>query len=313
MTTESLHKSIMPWEGVPATERLLNVLVAIGLLLVLLLYFIIPRIELPEEEIEEIPERFAQLIIEEEPEEIPPPEVPEEEPVEEEVPEEEPEEIEEPEPEPEPEEVVVEKPEQTVEEAREVAQQSGLMAFQDSLAAMRDSLSIDTSAPLLTASNAQRKEYSGSDLNTDLTQGSGGVDTAALTSNTGTSGSLGGRKTGSVSGSKIKASGTGTATSTKGTAKSARSSQQIALALQSLRGTLDRILNKARRKDPSLGGIVTFRVKLDASGKVLEVTVVKSLLNSPSVEKQMADRIKLLGNFGAGIAETIEFPVEFAQ
>lgn len=311
MTTETLHRSIMPWDGFPSSERLLNGLIAVGLILVILLYFIIPRIELPVEEVEEIPERFAQLIIEEEPEVIPPPPIPEEEPVEEVV-EEEPEVIEEEEPEPEPE--VVEKPEQTVEEAREIAEQSGLMAFQDSLAAMRDSLTLqNTSAPLISANNTQRKEYKGSDLNTDLTSGSGGVDTAKYTQNTGVTGNLGGRSGSSVSGGKIKASGSGVgkAKSTRGTTKSARSSEQIDLALNSLKGTLDRLYNKARRSDPTLEGFVQFEAKVDASGKVVEIKVTRSLLSAPELEQKMLDRIKLMGNFGPGIVETITFQIEF--
>lgn len=308
----NIHRSIMPWEGEAKTERLLMILLILGLLLVLLFSYIIPKIELPEKEVEEIPERFAQLIVEE-PEVIPPPpvpeEVPEEEPVEEEVPEEEePEDIVE---EPEVEEVV-EKPDQSVEEAREVAQQSGLLAFQDSLAAMRNQLSLqNTSAPLLTASDAQRKAYKGSDLNTDLTQGSGGVDTAAYTQNTGVTGDLGARGKGKVGGGKIKASGTGTGRSKAKTKQGGRSSEQIYLANQRVKGNLDRMYNKARRSNPDLEGTVTFRVTVSTSGAVTEVKVVKSTLGDAALEAKLASRLKLMANYGPGIKETLEFNIVF--
>ncbi len=314
----------MPWEGVPGTERLLNILIVIGLAIVFLLYIIIPNIELPEQEVEVIPERFAQLIVEEEPEIIPEPipeeipeeeeeepveEAPEEEVIEEEIPEETPEEVPDvAEPEPE----VVEKPEQTVDQAREVAQQSGLLAFQDSLAAMRSMTSLqNTSAPLITANNAQRKEYKGSDLNTDLTAGSGGVDTAKLTSNTGVGGSLGTRGKAKVSGGKIKASGSGSGRSKAKTQQGGRSNEQIYLANQRIKGSLDRIYNKARRSNPDLEGTITFKVTVDASGKVTAVEVLRSTIDDADLEAKLKGRLQLMANYGAGIQEVLEFSIVF--
>lgn len=302
----------MPWEEMPGTERKLNIMIIVGLLLVVLMYFIIPMIELPEQTVEEIPERFAQLIIVEEPEVIPPPPIPEEEPVkeepiEEEVIEEEPEdivEIEEPE--------VVEKPEQTVEEAKEVAQSSGLMEFADSLAAMRNTLSLqNTSANMISASDAQRKVHKGSDLNADLTAGSGGVDTAKYTSNTGVTGDLGARGKGKVGGSKIKASGSGSGRTKAKTKQGGRSNEQIYLANQRVKGALDRIYNKARRSNPDLEGTVTFKVSVSTSGTVTLVEIVRSTIEDTALEEQLKSRLKLMANYGKGIVEVLEFSIVF--
>ena len=314
MTTNTQHKSIMPWEEMPGTERKLNVMIVIGLFLVLLMYIVIPLIELPEQEVEEIPERFAQLIVEEEPEVVPPQPVPEEEPVEEEEPieeevveEEEIEEVlevEEPE--------VVEKPEQTVEEAKEVAQSAGLMEFADSLAAMRNTLSLqNASANMISANDAQRKVHEGSDLNTDLTAGSGGVDTAKYTANTGVTGDLGARGKGRVGGSKIKASGKGSGRTQAKTKQGGRSNEQIYLANQRVKGALDRIYNKARRSNPDLEGTVTFKVSVSTSGAITAVDVVKSTIDDTELEAKLKSRLKLMANYGPGIVEVLEFSIIF--
>lgn len=314
MSINTLHRSMMPWDGDPSSDKLLNRLLIIGLILVLLLYIIIPRIDLPEAEVEEIPERFAELIVEEEPEVIPPPPVPEDKPKEEEKPvEEEEEPVEEEKPVEKEPEKPVEKPDQSVEEAREVAEEKFKESFKslDSLKNLGMSLQ-NTSPLLITSDNAKRKTYAGSDLHADLTAGSGGIDTAAIAGNSGVSGDLGGRGKGKVGGKgKLKASGKGSGRSKQRTSSGGRSSEQIYLANQRVKGVLDRMYNKARRSNPSLQGTVTFKVKVNKSGKVLNVTVVKSSLGDPALESKLASRLKLMANYGPGPNETLQFNIVF--
>ncbi|MGM0564525.1 MAG: AgmX/PglI C-terminal domain-containing protein [Pseudomonadota bacterium] len=316
MTDYSIRPSLMPWDSEPGTERLYKTLVAIGLILVVILYFLVRGIELPEREEEEVSERFAQLIVEEEPEVEPPPVIEETEP-------DEPEPVEE-EVEPEPEEELpkpveqpapVEKPEQTVEEAREAVKSKGLLSFSDSLSSMRRSSSVtDSDAPLITSKASERRVDAGDgDFDTDLSSDSGGVDTD-IAGVSGSAGNLGDRQVANVN-RKVETTRkakTGSSDSSGGSQGSLRRSpQQIAAALKTIQGRLDFLYNKARRRNPMLQGTVVFRVKLDTNGKVLQASVVRSDLNDAALEKDMAGRIQLLANFGPGPAETLEFPAEF--
>ncbi|EDY86657.1 conserved hypothetical protein [gamma proteobacterium HTCC5015] len=309
----------MPWDNTPGTGRFLSILLILALLLVIAMYYVISGIELPEPEVEEVPERFAQLIVQEEPEVEPPPpaveekpeEKPEEpEPVEEEIVEEQPVEdlpkpIEQPKP--------VEKPEQTVEQAREAVKSKGLLAF-GGMPEVRRSSVANTDTKLVTAASSKRRvEASSASLDTDLSSGSGGVDTN-IASDSGIAGNLGNRNVATVSNkvttSKTERAGNASASgSPKGSLR--RSPQQIAAALKMIQGRLDFLYNKARRRNPLLQGTVVFRVKLDQSGKVLAASVVRSDLNDPGLEKSMASRIQVQANFGLGPKETIEFPADF--
>lgn len=313
MSVVSMHNSIMPWESQPGVEKRLVILLIVSLLLVFVFALIISSIDLPQKEQEEIPERFARLIVPEPPKPTPPVVEPKPEPKKEPVKPE----TKKPEatPKPKPKNTRVPEPaNEAVSKAREVAKQSGLLKEQASLMALQQSLgsTFSSSSPLIASSNSKRKVYVGSDLQTDLTSSSGGVDTDQYTDSAGVAVNLGERAKTKVKGKKIKAKGVSkTGKSAKKTSKGGRSNQQIYLANQRIKGTLDRIYNKARRRNPSLKGSVKFRLVISPSGKVLSAQVVSSSLNDAALEKKLKDRLKLMANYGSGIKETIQFSIVF--
>lgn len=311
MAIASQQYNIMPWESQPGVEKKLQIGILIGLLLVVLFSLVMSSIDLPEEENEEIPERFAKLIVPEKPKPLPKP-IPVPEKPKKDAPKDEPKDK----PEPvKPKTKVPPPANEQVAKAREVAKQTGILKNSQALQSLQnmglgDSFA-STGSPLISSGESKRKVYVGADLNTDLTAGSGDINTDQYTNSKGVQVSLGERGTTQVKGNKIKAKGAAKPSrSTAKTARGGRSNQQIYQANQRIKGSLDRVYNKARRSNPGLEGTVKFRLTLNEQGRVISAKIVSSTLGDAALEQKLISRIKL-GNFGPGIKETIQFSIKF--
>jgi len=298
---------VLPWSPIPEDQdRFRRVLrdIAIG---VLLFGLIMPWLPVPEPDIEEIPEvpqRYAKLMLEKPKPPPPPPPVQEEvEPVEvaEEVkPVEKPVEPEEIAPIPEP--------------ARERAAKAGLMAFADSLADLRDNDAVAavTNQRDLTAGAGETDFNERSLITARAGKASGGINTAGLSRNTGGSG-LAGRGTTRVT-SSIAGTGNGTGTGRgAGDGRMAsRSREEVELVFDRNKGAIYALYNRALRKDPTLRGKLVLKLTIAPNGDVTDCEVVSSELSEPGFERKLVARVKMFRFEAKDVATvTTTKPIDF--
>ncbi len=302
----------LPWTAGKDQERKFQRLLGIVFLICILLSAVWPFIPVPEQEpfdVEEIPPRIAQLLLEEKPLPPPPPPVREEEP-EPELDEPEPEQVVEKEPEPEPErppEPVVDRQEQAREEA-----QAALMPFAEDLADLVDrELQVADAQPLSAAvSEAKRNERSM--ITSKVGTASGGINTASMSRNTGGTG-IAGRNTTKVASPVAGIGQAGGGASRSGSSgKGSRSREEIELVFDKNKGAIFALYNRALRQDPSLEGKLVLRLTIAPDGQVTMCEVVSSELGDEELERKLVQRIKLF-RFEARDVEAITTtkPIDF--
>ena len=286
----------LPWTVSDGQERKFRRLLGITCAAALFLGLVWPWIPTPEPEpyaAEEIPPRIAKLLLEQRPPPPPPPK-----PVE-------PEPQVEPEPVPQPEQVVERQPEPTPvpepepeprvdvrEEARERAQ-AALMPFVEDLAALRDSDVVEkvTDNRPLTASVGQADRNERSMITSRAGVASSGINTAAMSRNTGGSG-LGTRQTTQVE-SPVEAIGqsAGGASRTGSSGKPSRSREEIELVFDKNKGAIFALYNRALREDPTLAGKLVLRLTISPNGEVTFCEVVSSELANEDMERKLVQRV----------------------
>ena len=171
-------------------------------------------------------------------------------------------------------------------------------------------------------------------ITSNATNGSGGINTAALSRNTG-GGGLAGRATtlvegvagggggggpggGGVYGGKGNGDGTGAGGGkggnlTKGgSGKASRSIEEIKLVFERNKGAIYSIYNRALREDPSLQGKVVLELKIAPAGNVLDCRIVSSELKQHELEGKLLARIRQF-DFGAKDVDqmVVTWPVDF--
>ena len=301
----------LPWTLDHEQERKFQRLLGKILLSVLLLGLILPFIPIPEPdpyEVIEIPPRIAQLLLEEKP--VPPPPPPEVDEPEPDTDDPEPEQVVETEPEPEPEPEPV--PDRT-EVAREQAQ-AALMPFADDLADLVDKDLLDSvvDSRVLTTSVASAERNTRSMITSKVGTASGGINTAALSRNTGGSG-IAGRNTTQVANPVAgigQSAGGARRTGTSG--KASRSREEIELVFDKNKGVIFALYNRALRMDPSLEGKLVLRLTIAPSGEVTFCEIVSSELDDLELERKLVQRIKMF-RFEARDVEPITTtkPIDF--
>ena len=300
----------LPWTTGQDQERKFQRLLGIIFLICLLLSAIWPFIPVSEKDpfdVEEIPPRIAQLLLEEQP--LPPPPPPPQE-----EPEPEPDELEseqvvetDPEPEPEPEpEPVVDRQEQAREEA-----QAALMPFAEDLADLVDKkLQVADDRPL-TASVGEAERNERSMITSSAGTASGGINTAAMSRNTGGT-SIAGRNTTRVASPVAGIGDPGGASRRGSSGRASRSREEIELVFDKNKGAIFALYNRALRQDPSLEGKLVLRLTIAPNGQVTMCEVVSSELNDEELERKLVQRVKLF-RFEAKDVEAITTtkPIDF--
>ncbi len=300
----------LPWTTGQEQEKKFQRLLGIVFLICMALSIVWPFIPVPEPEpfdVEEIPPRIAQLLLEEKP--LPPPPPPPQEEPEPEVEEPEPEQVVETEPEPVPEpepEPVVDRTEQAREEA-----QAALMPFAEDLADLVDKdLQVADDRPL-TASVGEAERNERSMITSKAGATSGGINTAAMSRNTGGTG-IAGRNTTRVT-SPVAGMAQGAGASRSGTSgKASRSREEIELVFDKNKGAIFALYNRALREDPSLEGKLVLRLTIAPNGTVTMCEVVSSELDNADLERKLVQRVKLF-RFEARDVEAITTtkPIDF--
>jgi len=201
--------------------------------------------------------------------------------------------------------------------ARAKAQRSGVLAFKDELADLRDQpvvASVSTKARH-TTSGGTAASVERSLITSDLTRGSGGINTAALSRDTG-GGGLAGHKTTRVQSTLGSGGNGGVATgaeSASGAGRNAgRSVEEIQTIFDRNKGAIYAIYNRALRSDPTLQGKVVLKLTITPSGRVIACKVVSSDLHTTELESKLSSRV-LLFDFGQkDVGEmTITYPLDF--
>ncbi len=179
-------------------------------------------------------------------------------------------------------------------------------------------------------------------ITSNVAGGSGGINTAAYSRNTG-GGGLAGRSTtmvegvagggggggpggGGMRGQKGNGTGYGPGGGTGGTGtggaggvlarggsgKASRSIEEIKLVFERNKGSIYAIYNRALREEPSLQGKVVVKLTIAPSGSVVDVRVESSELKTPELEAKLLARIRQF-DFGAKDVDqmVVTWPVDF--
>lgn len=170
-------------------------------------------------------------------------------------------------------------------------------------------------------------------LTSSATGGSGGINTAAYSRDTG-GGGLAGRATTLVEGTigggggggpggglgvGGRGDGVGNGTGGKGgtltkggSGKASRSVEDVRLIFERNKGAIYAIYNRALRDDPSLQGKVVLELKIAPAGRVEGLRIVSSELKAADLESKLLARIRQF-DFGAKDVETlvVTWPVDF--
>lgn len=284
----------LPWSlGAEQDERFRRLVrkVAPAVLAFALVIPLLPVEETPSTAVPELPPQLAKFIMERRP--VPPPVVRPppiiEDPVKAEA-----------RPTPKPDPLPAEAPEPR-RDARKRAASVGVVAFADELRDLRENVSVDriaSSAGLDTGADAARIERSM--INAASGRASGGINTAALSRNTGGTG-LSGRSTTRVAGSGLGGDGGGGAASGNGAGDgrlASRSREEIELVFDKNKAAIFALYNRALRGNPLLQGKLVLKLTIAPSGKVTHCEVVSSELRESEFERKLVARVKMF-NFGA--------------
>ncbi|MCU7854491.1 MAG: TonB family protein [Candidatus Thiodiazotropha sp. (ex Lucinoma borealis)] len=322
MSAAYRHSLNLPWNTATTDERRFQIITLSVLIVALLLGTLIPLIELPEKERfkkQTLPPRLARLILEQK--QVPPPK-PKPKIVKKKLPDPKkpkpkkkpPEEKKKPEPAKQPPKQVAKK-KPSPEDARKKAANSGLLAFADQLADLREEQVVSSVKRVQKLSTTGKKTYRSqrSIISSGVSKGSGGINTAALSRDTGVEG-LSGRSTTEVQSSAIteetKAANRG---KLKGkNYKGNRTREEIQLVFDQNKGAVYALYNRALRKDPALRGKVVLELTITPAGKVTKCVILSSELNDAKLERKLVSRIKLF-KFSAKDVETaiISYPIDF--
>ncbi len=282
----------LPWAHSRELDGRFRKMLQSALVALCVLGAIIPLAPVPEierEELEQLPPQLARVVLEQKP--LPKPVIkPKPKPVVKAKPKPKPKKPQPVKPDP--------KPVQTVNQAKKVASSAGLLQFQDDLAAMRDNL--DT-AQLhknnLSKGAAQAHKVERSIITSQATGKSGGINTAALSQDTGGT-ALSGRETTKVSGPVDSNASSSNRVSRNTKGAPGRSEQDIRRVMDSNKGGIFAIYNRALRKNPALEGKFVVRMVIEPSGQVSNIKLISSELQDPGLEAKLLSRIKLI-IFGA--------------
>ena len=175
-------------------------------------------------------------------------------------------------------------------------------------------------------------------ITSNATNGSGGINTAAYSKNTGggglagrsstmVEGVIGGGGGGGTGGGGARGRGDGTGSGiggaggggngaggsvSKGGGKASRALEDVRLVFERNKGSIYAIYNRALRDEPALQGKVVLKLTISPAGSVVDCRIVSSELKMPEVEAKLLARIKTF-DFGAKDVNemAINYPLDF--
>lgn len=304
--------SQMPWHTQGEDERRFRRCLFASLLMALFLGYMVPQWTLPEpeeDEVVEIPERLAKLVIEKKTKPKPPPEPEKPQPKREEK-----------KPEPKQQKVAKEEPKPSKtekKEARKKAERAGVLAFKDNFQDLMEDDLDDRLGQQTQLSTAGKKENRSqrSLITAQAKAGSGGINTAELSRNVGGAG----QALDGVAFSRVESS-IGTEGDFAGEDRPlsdgvgpSRTDEEIQIVFDRYKAALYRIYNRELRKNPALQGKMVLKITIEPDGSVSLAQVESSDMDSPPLNAKIIARVKRF-NFGAkeGVPTiTILYPIDF--
>jgi len=290
-TPATYREMTMPWSNKGKDEKRFKKYLLLAFLYSILFMLVIPYIELPipdEEEVVEVPERIAKFIKKKQPK-----------------------------PKEKKQTQIAEKKKPSEEEkvkARKKAAKTGLLAFKNNFADLMDDVDdskLGTNAKLSDQGQVA-KSTSRSLVLSQARSGSGGINSSALSRDVG----IAGGKIGSVKFSRVS-SAIGTAAAGDRQLSSgpgpSRSDEEIQIVFDRYKAALYRIYNRELRKNPTLQGKMVLRITILPNGKVSKAKVESTDLDSALLSKKIVERVKRF-NFGAKKdvpTITILYPIDF--
>jgi hypothetical protein len=301
---------VMPWSEPPADRRRFRKTLLLALLIAFCVGSLVAvwTLPLPQKADEkEVPERLVELVQRARP--IPPPPPP---------PEQKKPEKQEEKPKEKSEKKLAEKAKVTTPEpqkARAKAERSGILAFKSSFADLID----DPAAQKLGADArvTQRGEKAVGDARRNLVvaqarEGSGGINTAAISRNVGGLGN----KVGGVAFTRVESSVGDLQGEDRPLSDSpgpSRTDEEIQIVFDRYKAALYRIYNRELRIDPSLRGKMVLRMTIEPNGEVSFCAIESTDLTSAALKAEVVARVKRF-NFGPkeGVPRiTILYPIDF--
>jgi TonB family protein len=267
--------------------------IALGAMLALALVIaLLPVPQSDKNQVPEVPKRLAKLVLERKAPPPPPPVV-------EKAPEQKPEPVEQkqvkeeppkpkPKPEPQPE-------KDKTEQAREKAKVAGLLPFAQQLAALRDDKTIERLDKTQLAGKVEGNTALAerSLITSRVGTSSGGINTAALSRNTG-GGGIGDRATTKVESPVESLAVAGGAAQRSGESnKAARSREEIERVFDVNKGSIYALYNRALRQNPALQGKLVLKLTIEPDGRVSACEVVSSELGDKELEQKLVQRVLL--------------------
>ena len=202
--------------------------------------------------------------------------------------------------------------------AREKAGRAGLLPFADQLAELRDNQalnSITSGGTSFTGAVGDAPQVERSLITSKVGVGSGGINTAGLSRNTGGSG-LGGRATTQVASGVAALGGGGAGAGADGgsgdSQRASRSREEIEMVFDQNKGAIYALYNRALRSNPSLQGKLVLKLTIEPSGQVSDVQVVSSELGDDELERKLVQRIRMFSFLSKDVPPvTTTKPIDF--
>jgi protein TonB len=264
----------------------------VAALVLAMTFWFLPQPQVDPATVEEVPKRLVRLVLERETPPPPPAPVVREEPKPEPEPERVVEErVVEPEPTPVPEPVVEPPPVDRTQQARDRARVAGLLPMAEQLQALRNNVTQLDRADNVGAGASNTAFAERSLVTSRVGTASGGINTAALSRNTGGNG-IGGRETTQVENPVEGFAEAGGAAQRTGTSNLAsRSREEIERVFDANKGRIFTLYNRALRENPALQGKVVLRLTISPDGRVTACEIVSSELNDPELERGLVQRV----------------------
>ena len=177
------------------------------------------------------------------------------------------------------------------------------MAFQDDLQALRDNVDVDTLNQTQTSrGQASAEKLQRSIITTAAASNSGGIQTAALSTDTGGV-ALSGRET-TVVKSEIGGKGKKPASGGESVRLGGRSDEAIRRVMDKNKGAIFAIYNRALRRDPLLEGKLVFEMVIQPNGAIDSLQLLSSELVDDALTQKILSRIKLIQFGNAEVTAT---------
>jgi protein TonB len=307
---------LLAWDASSDDERRFRDIgkrVGIATLVLCILMSLLPVPEADRNLTQPVPPRLARLVLEK-PAPVPPPPV-----VQPDKPE--PKLDQKPEPVPPAEKAVESKPKPLPDRktsAREKAGKAGLLPFADQLAELRDNQalnSITSGGTSYTGAVGDAPQVERSLITSKVGVGSGGINTAGYSRNTGGSG-LGGRATTQVASGVAALGGGAAGASGEGGSgdgqRATRSREEIEMVFDQNKGAIYALYNRALRSNPALQGKLVLKLTIEPSGRVSDVQVVSSELGDEELERKLVQRVRMFSFLSKDVPPvTTTKPIDF--